>query len=401
MGTTRYRYKAVDRAGETVRGSRHARDEDAVLRNLTEDGMTVLEVRAERAGVFRFGSDRITTRDIAMLTREINALLEARIPLSRGLLSIGEHEKNARLRDIVVDIASMIEAGEKITAAFERYKRVFGGVYVETLRSAERTGRLAEVTGHLAEMLERDVELKQQLRRAMMYPVIVTSFVALALGVIVLFVVPRFAVIFESNGVELPITTRVIRAIGEGAMAHWWIISLVLAGAIAALVRMWKSDSGRHRIERILLRVPYLGWIMTCVTTARFSTVLTISLDAGIEVIEAIDVAAMSTGRPVFRDECTKMCAEMRAGGAIDEVLNRSRSLPGFARRLLGSGKDAEELAGAGRIISRHYHRLSDHLAKNIGTVVEPIVTVAMAAIVLLIALSVFLPMWQMVSINR
>jgi len=401
VGATRFRYTAVDRSGAEVRGVMHARDEDSVFREIAAKELTPLEIRRDRGASIRVRSERITTRDIAMLTREINALLEANIPLSRGLLSIGEHEKNERLRDVVVDIASMIEAGEKITAAFDRYRSVFGEVYIETLRSAEKTGRLAEVTGHLANMLERDVELRQHLKRAMTYPMIVISFVMIALGVIVVFVVPRFAKIFETNGVELPLTTRVVRTIGDFAIANWWVILGALFVGIVALVQTWRHEQGRCAIERLMHRVPYLGRVLTAVTTARFSTVLHISLDSGIEVIDAIEVAAMSTGRPVFQRECTRLCAEMRSGTAIEDAFNRSRAIPGFARRLLGSGKDAEELAGAGRIIARHYHRLSDHLAKNINTFIEPIITVAMAGIVLLIALSVFLPMWQMVSINQ
>jgi len=401
VSAARFRYTAVDRSGAEVRGAMHARDEASVFRELAAKELTPLEVGPERGAMLKLRSERITPRDIAMLTREINALLEANIPLSRGLLSIGEHEKNARLRDVVVDIASMIESGEKITGAFDRYRSIFGEVYIETLRSAEKTGRLAEVTGHLADMLERDVELRQQLRRAMTYPVIVISFVMVALSVIVLFVVPRFAEIFETNGVDLPLTTRVVRTIGDFTIANWWAILIALAAGIVALVQTWRHERGRYRLEQLILSVPYLGRVVTAVTTARFSTVLHISLDSGIEVIDAIEVAAMSTGRPVFQSECTRLCAEMRAGTAIDEAFNRSRALPGFARRLLGSGKDASELAGAGRIIARHYHRLSDHLAKNINTFIEPIITVAMAGIVLLIALSVFLPMWQMVSINQ
>jgi type II secretory pathway component PulF len=402
MSTKRYNYKALDESGKTVRSMINASNEDEVFARLSEQGLTVLDVReggSRRSGTF--GNDRISQLEIAMLTREMNALLEANIPLSRGLLSIGEHEKNTRLRDMVIDIASMIEAGEKITVAFSKYQNVFGEVYIETLRSAEKSGRLAAVTAHLADMLERNVELRQMLRRAMSYPLIVIGFVALALGVIVIFVVPRFAVIFESNGVELPMTTAVVRAIGTSIMAYWWAY---LSGAVAlayALLKSWKNPAGRYRIELLMHKTPYIGKVLTAVTTARFSSVLSIGLESGIEVIEAIEISGMSTGRPVFQRECGEMCLDMRNGEALEDVINSSKTLPNFARRLLGSGKDSDELAKAGRIIARHYDRLSDHLTKNINTVIEPMITIAMAGIVLLIALSVFLPMWQMISINK
>jgi len=151
----------------------------------------------------------------------------------------------------------------------------------------------------------------------------------------------------------------------------------------------------------ILHRLPYIGAMFTAVTTARFSRVMGIGLESGIEVIEAIEIAGGATGRPVFKAECVRMCDRMRSGESLPDVINQAHGLPSFARRLFGSGKDSLELARAGKIIARHYDRQSDHLAKNINTIIEPMITIAMAGIVLLVALSVFLPMWQMISINK
>ena len=402
MSTKRYNYKALNESGETVRSMINATCEDEVFARLSDQGLTVLDVRegSARRGLVNRGS-RVSHQDISLLTREMNALLEANIPLSRGLLSIGEHEKNSVLRDMVIDIASMIEAGEKITAAFSKYKHVFGDVYIETLRAAEKSGKMASVTAHLADMLERNAELRQQVRRALSYPLIVISFVGLALSVIVIFVVPRFAKIFESNGVDLPLTTLIVRTVGDSVMAHWWVY---LSGVLVLLIgfyKAWHSPAGRYRIESLLLKVPFVGQVITAVVTARFSSVMSIGLDSGIEVIESIEIAGMATGHPVFQKECNRMCIEMRNGSALEDVVYSSKVLPSFARRLIGSGRDSEELSKAGRIIARHYDRMSDYMTKNINTIIEPMITVAMAGIVLLIALSVFLPMWQMISINK
>ena len=402
MSINRYNYKALNESGETVRSMMNATSEDEVFSRLSEQGLTVLEVSqgSSRAG-FSLRKNRITHQDVALLTREMNALLEANIPLSRGLLSIGKHEKNVMLRDMVIDIASMIEAGERITAAFAKYEHVFGDVYIETLRAAEKSGKMASVTAHLADMLERNAELRQQVRRAMSYPLIVISFVGLALSVIVIFVVPRFAKIFESNGVELPLTTLIVRTIGDSVMEYWWACLAAVLCVVFGFIKTWKSPAGRYRIEKIILKLPFVGKVVTAVVTARFSSVMSIGLDSGIEVIESIEIAGMATGNPVFQKECNRMCIEMRNGSALEEVVYSSKTLPSFARRLIGSGRDSEELSRAGRIIARHYDRMSDHLTKNINTIIEPMITVAMAGIVLLIALSVFLPMWQMISINK
>lgn len=401
MPSNAFKYQAVDREGRTRRGRIQARNEQAAYQILSEQGLTPMSVKESTLRGPLLGSRHISQLEVATLTREISVLVEASIPISRGLMSIAEHEKNPKLRDMVLDIASMIESGEKLTTAFTRYAHVFGEVYIETLRSAEQTGQLGPVTAHLADMLERNIETNQQVRRALTYPAIVVCCVALALGVIVIFVVPKFATIFETNGVELPLTTRVIRAMGSSIISYWWLYLGSVLAAIAVLVRTWKSEQGRLRIERLMIRTPYIGTMLTSVATARFSRVMSIGLGSGIEVIEAIEIAGASTGRPLFRNECDRMCDRMRSGESLEDAVNRAEVMPSFARRLFGSGKDSKELARAGGIIARHYDRLSDHLAKNINTVIEPMITVAMAGIVLLVALSVFLPMWQMISINK
>ncbi len=396
-----YKYRAINPDGSRCRGTIDAASEQEAFGCLSQQGLVPLSLKEASGSLFEFKAKRVTKLEIATLTREMSVLIEASIPIGRGLMSVAEHEKNPILRDMVTDIATMIESGEKITSAFSKYEDIFGDVYIQTLRSAEKTGQLGPVSAHLADMLERNIETNQQIRRALTYPTIVIGFVMMALGVIVIFVVPKFAGIFESNGVELPLTTRVIRAMGGSITAYWWAYGSAGLGLIWGLGKAWKSPKGRFRLEAFIHKIPYIGAMFTSVTTARFSRVMSIGLESGIDVIEAMEIAGGATGRPVFQDECVRMCDRMRSGESLSDVMNRSGYLPSFARRLFGSGKDSSELSRAGSIIARHYDRQSDHLAKNLNTFIEPMITIAMAGIVLLVALSVFLPMWQMISINK
>ena len=402
---TTFRYRALNAEGKRVSGRIEAQHESDACARLAATGVTPLKVaEASRRSPVRLGAlarRRVSAEEVAALTREMSVLVEANIPIARGMRSIAEHEKNPALRDMVTDIAVMIESGEKLTTAFGKYESVFGDVYIESMRAAERTGTLASVTQHIADMLERNIEARDQLRRAMTYPAIVGMVVAIAMTVIIVFVVPRFAVIFETNGIPLPITTRLIRGLGDSVREWWWGYLLLGAAVVIGVTEHCKTPGGRMRTERLLLRLPYFGSILSAVTTARFSRVMSIGIDSGIEVIEAIGIAGRATSRPVFMVECEQLCERMRAGESFEAVLNTSKYLPNFARRLLGAGKDSTELAGAGRIIARHYARLSDNLSKSINTVIEPMITIAIAVIVLIVALSVFMPMWQMISINK
>lgn len=395
-----FRYTALDRSGKRCAGTLEAGSEHAAYRDLASRGLTPVKLMPVRpAGVKR--RRKVSSEDVAALTRELSVLVEARIPIARGLVSVAENESNPALAEMVRDIASRIESGEKITEAFGRYRHVFGDVYIETLRAAEESGTLDSITAHLAVMLERGLETRKQLKRALSYPAIVITFVAIAMTVIVVFVVPKFAVIFETNGVALPITTRVVQAVGNAVTTRWYAFLGGLAAAVVALVMGWKSPVWRARFEVLFLRIPCLGPMLVAMTAARFSRVLGIAIGAGLDLTESIVMAGRATGRPIFVAETQRMAERMRGGASLPDVMRQSRYLPSFARRMLAAGKDSRELASASGIIASHYDRESDHLARSVNTLIEPIMTIALACIVMLVALSVFLPMWQMIKINH
>lgn len=402
MTNRQFSYEAVDRSGATRRGVVTAAGEQEAYRQLTADGLTPLSVRERRVkGASRQQGWRASLEQIADLTRELAVLVEARIPIGRGLLSIAEHEKRAEMRDMVRDIATFIESGGSFTAAIERHRDSFGEVYVETIRAAERTGNLPVMMSHLAELMDRTIETRQQLRRAMTYPLIVLAAVGLALGVIVIFVVPRFGATFEANGVDMPIVTEAVKTLGESIKRHWYIYSASIGALLAGGWAAWRMPAGRRAIETGMERLPYIGRIIAAVTASRFAHVLGIGLSSGLDLVESLEMSGRATGRAVFAEECDRMAERLRRGDQLSEVLRSGRSLPSFARRMIAAGKDAQEVSKSCGVVARHYDRESSHLTKNISTVIEPVMTIALAAIVLLVALSVFLPMWQMVKLNR
>lgn len=401
MSVTTYHYEAIDAQGVQTKGVIRAIDEAEAYRKLAASALTPLGLSAvkEHGAVLSF--TRTNLADIVALTRELAVLVEARIPLDRGLIAIAEHERKPELAAMIRDIATMIEGGQTITTAMEKYRSVFGDVYIETMRSAEKTGNLQAVTSHLAEMLEKQMEARSQLRRALAYPIIVLTMVGAALSVIVGFVVPKFAATFAAGNRKLPLATKIVQAIGASVQEYWWAYLTGLVAVIVTFVCMWRNSAGRLLLEATFLKIPYVSRLVTTMAAARFSRVLGISLASGLDVIEAIDIAGRSTGRPIFVKDCAAMAEGLRQGERLIDVLQRTQYLPPFAKRMIGAGKDAKELSRSCEIVSRHFDREAGNLAKNVNTIIEPIMTVALAAIVLVVALSVFLPMWQMARVVK
>ncbi len=400
--SSRFRYVAVEKDGQKVRGIMPGVDEHEVFRRLTEKGLRPIKVNEQNPLFYvKKRSGRISRTQISAMTRELSVLVDAKIPIEQGLEAMAANERNPALASLIGDIASRIEAGEKVSDAVAEHVDVLGEVYVATMRAAEASGQLSEVTELLADMLESEVALQQQLRRAAAYPVIVLTVVGLALGVILGFVVPSFAKTFVSSGIDLPIATRVVQAVGASVKELWWLYLGSIVGTGVILRQIWSTPAGRIRIEQLLARVPYVSRMLGAIATARFCRVLAISSGAGVGLAEALEVSANASGSALVVYEAEGFITKLRAGESFPDVMETSANMPPFARRLLSASKDTKEVARSSDIIARHYDREAKHLASGMSSLIEPVMTIVLAAIVLVVALSVFLPMWKLIGVNQ
>lgn len=399
--SVKFRYTAVDKGGKTARGRLVGADEHDIYRRLTAEGFRPIRI-TPFPQLFSFGarSKRISHAAIAGMTRELSVLVEAHIPLSQGLQAMAANERHPALAAMIRDIAARIEAGERVSDAIAHHAPVLGEVYVATMRAAEATGQLAEVTQHLADMLETEAAMRQQLRRAATYPVIVLTVVGLALGVILGFVVPRFAKTYVSAGIELPLATQIVQAIGSSVQSWWWLYLGLAIGVCVVVRQMWSTPPGRLIIENWLARLPYISRLLSAVSTARFCRVLTISSGAGIGLTDAIEVSAGASGSARVQEEAVRLTARLRGGSSLSEIMADSTTIPPFARRLLAASKETKEVSRSSEIIARHFERESKHLSASLSSVIEPVMTILLAIIVLVVALSVFLPMWKLIGVN-
>ncbi len=397
-----YKYVALRADGGRVTGVVRGDSEPDASRRLRGEGLTpvrLTEARVSGGGVFSF--QRVTTRDVVDLTQQLSVLVQSKIPLARGLASIAEQEPKPALREMLRSIASAIEAGASISSAFEPYRGVLGDVYIETMAAAQRSGNLSEVLEHLSDLLMKQAETRRQLRKALSYPTVVLGVVALAVTVIVVFVVPRFAATFQSQNVQMPLVTRAIQAFGVHVREVWWAYAFLIAGAFAGGGLAWRSPTGRALYERLFLVLPLVRRIVIADTTSRFARVMGLGMGSGLGMIESIRMAGRATGRPLFVRECESAAERLGLGDQLASSISESRYLPGFARRMLTAGEDSEEMSRACHVVAKQYDREVGHLTGQIGTLIEPLLTLALAVVVLVVALSVFLPMWQMMQVGK
>jgi type IV pilus assembly protein PilC len=392
-----FQYKAIDRNGSQTRGVMKADTRDDAYRQIVNAGLRPVKIVSKRSS--RGRSRKITLKDLSHFTYQFAVLMEARIPIVDGLRSIVDQEPNERLRDVVLDIARQIESGSSVTEAMGPHRELFGEVYVETIRAAEISGNMIEVLGRLAKMLDSQYEIQRNVKGALMYPVCVVAALTLAVTFLMIFVVPKFAEMFASRGIALPLPTQFVIGVSDVLRDYWYAHIVGVIGGIWLLRRAWRNPRARARIDNLLHHVPYMRTVLKGLAISRFAGVLGISLRSGLSLIDAIEMGGRASGRPLLALEAEKLRDQVNTGGRLSDVIVTCQYLPTFTRRMIAAGEEAGELPSMCEIVARNYDREVEHLAKNVTTVIEPIMIMGLAGVVLLIALAIFLPMWNMTSI--
>jgi len=398
MSVIVFEYRAVDKAGKVCKGTASAADRDTAYRQVVAMGLTPVSLKAASQGAGRRAA-RVKTRDIAQFTHQLSVLIEARIPISEGLLGIAEQEENPKLQRVLLDIAARVQAGQSISSAMGEHTGFFSDIYIESVKAAEKTGNLVKVLQLLSEMLERVQEMQRQVKSAMTYPLVVISTLGLATSFLIVFAVPKFARMFASKGIELPFLTRVLMAVGQSVQTYWWVLLPAVLLAVFLARRSLRLATVRSFMDRLLHRIPVIKQILRGLGVARFARVMGLSLSSGIGLIEALEMSGRSSGRAMMAADARRMVDQVRAGGRLSDVLARCEYLPTFAKRMITAGETSGELPKMCDTVARQYERETAMLTKNIGTVIEPVLVVLIAVVVLGVALAIFLPMWDMVRL--
>jgi len=392
MSVTSFHYRALDKSGLKQSGVTAATTETEAYRKLTAMGLVPVRLKPVMPPLL---SSRVSGKQLAEFAFQFSVLVSARIPIADGLRSIAEQEGPGRFRTVIEMLATRIEAGESIGSAMSEHRDVFGETFIATIKAAEQSGNLTKALDYLAEMLDRQEELRQQMKSAMTYPAIIVLVLTLAVGFLVGFVIPRFAKIFASRNVELPLLTKVMVYSGEFMQAYWWALGIGLVGAFFLARIAMARPAVQTALDHAMHKVPVIRDILISSGVSRFARVLGLCLSSGINLLDALEMAGKASGRAKLITDIEVVCNQVRSGGRIAAVMEHCKYLPPFARRMIASGDEAAELPRMCAVIAKQFERDSAVRCKRLATIIEPLLVVVVAGVVLVVALSVFLPMWN------
>lgn len=403
-----YQYKGRTAQGDLITGRVEADSADSVANQLFNTGITPIEIDAtpEQHGPFSdlrraLGTRKPTIDDLLLFTRQMYSLAKAGVPLIRGLTSLAETTRNTALRDAIGHVIESLESGRELATSLARHPGIFNSLYVNIIRVGENSGQLEQAFDQLYKYLSVEKETRKQVKAALRYPVMVISAIIIATVILTVKVIPTFAQIFQRFDIELPLATRLILGL-SGFMAEWWLVLGVAAAAAIAGFGFWKrTEEGRYRWDKAKLGFPVAGDIIRRATLARFSRAFAMAYRSGVPLIQTLTLCS----RAVDNEYIGARIADMRNGVERGESVSRSAVATGlFTPLVLQMINVGEETGGLDDMLDEtadFYEREVDYDVKNLASLIEPIMTIAIGIMVLILALGIFLPMWDLTQLAR
>ena len=402
-----YFYKGRSKGGELIEGRLAGNSSEAVANRLVNIGVTPVEITAAAAENaaptvnelwIRMGGNRPTTNDLGMFCRQMHVITRPGLPLLQGLTGLTESTHNVVLREALLEVIAGLESGRGLAQSLGQHPDIFPRLFISIIKMGESSGTLDLAFLRMFEYLAMEQEIKDRVKSATRYPLTVIGAIAVAIGVITVFVIPNFAPLFKKLGDDLPLTTKIIIGVSNFAVNHW-LLTLFLGGTTAAGISAYvKTEVGRFQWDRLKLRLPVVGNIVRNAALSRITRSLTISLQAGLPMNETLNTVATSIGNEYLSDKMSQLSAGIERGESLWTSAHATGLFTPLVLQMISLGEETGALPELLNEVADHYKREVDYDLENLSAALEPILMIAVGGIVLVLALGIFLPMWDMVG---
>ena len=406
-----FAYKARNAQGELVKGVLESPDSNAVADQLFNTGITPLEITETRKPVAgdegswweRFTEVKIRPIDVQLFSRQLYTLLKAGVPIMRSLAGLQESAISKPFGRVLGEMRESLDSGRELSAAMHLHPQVFPSFYLSMVRVGEMTGRLEEVFLRLFDHLEFERSMNERVKTALRYPLFVIVTMAAAIVVINMFVIPAFAKVYAGFNAELPLMTQILLGVSQFMVKYWPLLSLLLVGAVLAFRAFIATVAGRYRWDKAKLRFPIVGKIVLKGSLARFARSFALASKSGVPILQALSVVAQTVDNAYIASRITLMRDGIERGESILRTATISGVFTPVVLQMVAVGEETGELDTLMDEVAQMYEREVDYELKTLSSQIEPILILGLGVIVLIMALGVFLPIWDLgkVALNR
>jgi type II secretion system protein F len=398
-----FQYRAADHAGKVVDGMMEAEAEHGVVSRLHEMGFIPLKIaapgdsrsQAVQAPLALFSRRKITQQELLHFTQELSTLLAAGLPLDRSLSALANLVEGKEFGVIVRRLLEEIRAGKSLSAAMAEHAEVFPRLYVNMIRAGESGGILENVLRHLADYLERSLSLREELKSALMYPLVLAAVAGLSLIVLFIYVIPKFSLIFKDVNQALPWMSKLLIDFSYGLNRYGWIaLLLVFVGVIGGAFYI-RSPEGRLEWDRLRLRLWLLGDLFTKLEVARFSRTLAALLKGGVPLLDALGTVQGVVGNRLLARAIAQVQNKVREGKGMVGPLKESGFFPSLALQMIAVGEETGRLEGMLASVADHYDQEVKRTTKRVTSLLEPALILSMGLVVGVVVISMLMAIFS------
>jgi type IV pilus assembly protein PilC len=401
-----YAYRVRTKEGRVLEGKMEADGEAAVANRLRQQGMVPIQISKDAKMSFKMDLKllpaRVKLKDLAIFSRQFATMISSGLSLLRTLSILAEQTENPTLQKAISGIRDDVERGASLSASMTKYPKVFSHLFTSMVRAGEEGGQLETVLERLADGLEADYKLRQKIKAAMTYPVVVAGIAALLLSAMLLFIVPNFAGMFEGLGGELPLPTKVLVALS--AQAKFILPTLLILGIVGTIIykRLRRSNANfRYRADKLKLKIPVFGDLFTKVGVSRFTRTLALLLRAGVPVLQALDIVADTTGNEVLSRAALDVKEAVRSGESMSGPLANHSVFPPMVVQMISVGEDTGALDTMLDKIADFYDQEVESTTESLTALLEPIMIAVLGAIVGGMVIALYMPMFKIFDLIK
>ncbi len=406
----KYAYKAMNKEGKENFGIVESENQALAINDIRQMGLFPTKVyearksdekraRKEKGGVNELYFGGVKTKELVIMTRQLSTLIDAGLPLLRSLNVLITQLKPCKLRDILREVRDDIQSGATFSEALAKHPREFDRLYVNMVRAGEVGGMLEVVLQRLSTFMERRQALKRRVKGAMVYPIAVLLVATGIVWFLLSYVVPEFAVIFEDFGADLPWMTQFLIQAGDFARYDWWKVALYLNGTIITIKIMGKIRTVKRVMDRVVLRIPLVGDLITKVAVARFSRTLGTLITSGVPILQSLRITKETIGNEVIENAIQKVHDSIKEGDTIAAPLDEAKVFPPMVVNMIDVGEETGSLDAMLMKVADIYDAEVEAAVEGMLALMEPVLIVVLGFIVGFIVVAMYLPIFSLADV--
>lgn len=407
---SQFRYTGRDAQGARVTGTLQSASSDGVASELLAQKITPLTIEEQRE---QGGDDllatlteklrrrRVDLEELIIFCRQMYSLSKAGVPIIRAIGGLAESHRNLYFREVLQQVRADLEGGMNMAVALHAHPKVFTTLFISMVSVGENTGQLDQAFRQLAGYLELERETRKRIKQATRYPLFVLIAMSVALVVINLLVIPAFAKVFEQFKADLPWPTQVLIGTSQFFQDFWWLLLLLAGGGLYAFFKWIETDAGALKWDATKLRLPIVGGIFERIALARFTRTFAMMYKAGVPLLQTLSINSASVGNRHIGQAILGMREGVERGEALTRTASSSGLFTPLVLQMMAVGEETGALDDLFVEVADFYEQEVDYDLKQLASAIEPILIVAMGVMVLILALGVFLPMWELASVAK